>query len=149
MFNFAQKSSDARDSFFFRRASAANNFMNKDLETQQILAGLVENLSDVSGAVIATLDGIVIASAYTDGKSNQLAAMTAAALGLGRRMIEMIGAGNLAAISIAGDNGSVFVYAVGARAVLLVITKKMPNVAMVNWEARKIIEQLTGRSASH
>lgn len=123
--------------------------MTDKFQTEQLLAELPAKLADVRGAVLATLDGITVASAYSGSKSNQLAAMTAASLGLGKRMIETIDAGNLAEISVAGDNGSVFVYAVGARAVLVVVAKQSPNVAMINWEARKIIEQLAGNFSAN
>lgn len=99
-------------------------------------------LPDIRSVLIATVDGILIAGATLDDKSNQLAAMTAAALGLGKRMIETAGAGNPNQISFSGSNGSVFVYALGVKAVLVVVTKAMPNIALVNWETQKVITRL-------
>lgn len=106
------------------------------------LKELPAKLADVRSALIATLDGITIASIAVDEKTNQLAAMTAAALGLGKRMIETISAGALGEISITGSGGSVFVYSLGTKAVLVVVTKPLPNVALVNWESKKLIAQL-------
>lgn len=97
-------------------------------------------LSDIQGALIATLDGITVVKSTTDERSSQLAAMTAAALGLGKRLIETANGGNLEEISFKGETGSVFIYALEKKAVLVVVTKRNPNVALVNWESKKLIE---------
>lgn len=116
--------------------------MTEKTNIELYLEELPAKLSDVRSVLIATIDGITIASATADEKSNQLAAMTAAALGLGKRMVDTVNAGSLDEISVVGSEGSVYVYSLGAKAVLVVLTKKAPNVAMVNWEARKLIEKL-------
>lgn len=116
--------------------------MTDNSSTEQLLLKLQTKLGDVRGALLATLDGIAIANAQVHKEPNQLAAMTAASLGLGQRMIETINGQGLSEISVTGNKGSVFVYSVGTKAALIVVTKESPNIALVNWEARKLIEEL-------
>ena len=110
---------------------------------EQALAALPARLSDVQSAQVATLDGIAVADFGAQDNSNRIAAMTSSALALSKRMIETVRAGELAQISVAGSDGHILIYAVGTKAVLVVITKKSPNVALINWEARKVIVEIS------
>lgn len=111
-------------------------------ESKLVLDNLLERNGDVQSAVIATSDGIVVLGANTNDKSNRLAAMSAASLGLGKQVISTVCNGELNEIMITGNRGQVFIYSITNRAVLVLTTKEQPNVAMVNWEAHKAISQL-------
>ena len=110
--------------------------------TKNILDDLVERSSDIQSAVIATADGIPITKVNSNDTSNRLAAMAAASLGLGKQVISTVCDGELNEIMIAGNEGQVFIYSISNKAVLVLVTKKLPNVAMVNWEAHKAVAQL-------
>lgn len=112
------------------------------LRAEELLSRLQTNLSDLRGALVTTLDGIAVAALNIDRKSNQLAAMTATSLGLSQRIIDTIEGAGLSEISIASAKGNVFVYSVGTKAALVIVTKETPNVALINWESRKIAEAL-------
>lgn len=107
-----------------------------------ILGELLNRNSDVQGALVATADGISIANVQMSNVSNRLAAMASASLGLGRQLIATICNGSLSEIKVSGDKGQVFIYSITNKAVLVVVTKDEPNVAMVNWESQKTVKQL-------
>lgn len=116
--------------------------MNRD-NIQEIIAALPEKSVDIKGVLVATLDGISIADCGAWEDANRIGAMTAAALGLGKRMIETANAGMLDEISVAGVGGRIFIYAIGEQAVMVILTKQTPNIGLINWEARKAIVQLS------
>lgn len=110
--------------------------------SKQVLDDLLDRNGDIQSAVIATSDGIAITKVNLSDKSSRLAAMAAASLGLGKQVISTVCNGDLNEIMIAGSQGQVFIYSISNKAVLVLVTKKLPNVAMVNWEAHKAISQL-------
>ena len=107
-----------------------------------VLEDLLAQNSDIQSALVGTLDGIALASVQLSNISGRLAAMSSAALGLGRQLITTICNGNLNEIKVSGDKGQVFIYSITNKAVLVVVTKNEPNVAMVNWESQKTVKQL-------
>ncbi|MEZ5425716.1 MAG: roadblock/LC7 domain-containing protein [Pyrinomonadaceae bacterium] len=106
------------------------------------LAELLGRNSDIQSVVMATSDGITLTSVNLNDKSNRLAAMAAAALGLGNQVIATCQKGELEEILISGNKGKIFVYSISNNAVMVIVTKENPNVAMVNWEAKKTISQI-------
>lgn len=79
---------------------------------------------------------MIIASNVSSGDSNRMAAMVATSLGLGKRMCEAFGAGNLSETSVSGDAGQVFIYGAGTKGVLAVIGAPGGNVGLLHLEAR-------------
>ena len=116
--------------------------LNIKEESKLVLDDLLTRNNDIQSAVIATSDGITITKVNSDDKANRLAAMAAASLGLGKQVISTVCSGDLNEIMIAGNQGQVFIYSISTKAVLVLVTKKLPNVGMVNWEAHKAISQL-------
>lgn len=112
-------------------------------ESKQILGELLERNNDIRSAVVATSDGIAVTQVNITDKSNRLAAMSAASLGLGKQVIATVCNGDLNEIMITGNLGQVFIYSISNKAVLVLVTKELPNVAMVNWEAHKAVSQLS------
>lgn len=109
---------------------------------EQHLAEFRTQLDDVSGAMVVTLDGRILARNGAIANPVQIAAMTSSSLALGSRIINTIEGGELDEVTISGGNGNIFLYSIEKQAVLVVVTKKSPNIAMVNWEARKSINQM-------
>lgn len=112
-------------------------------QARAVLGELLERNTDVRSALIATSDGITVTSINLDDKSNRLAAMAAASLGLGKQVISTVFSGDLTEITVSGNNGKVLVYSISNNSVMVIVTKEQPNVAMVNWEAQKTISHLT------
>lgn len=110
--------------------------MSRQEEIKTILRELKDSLSSVRGVMLASVDGLVISHFVQTGEANQIAAMSATTLGLGKRVIEAISAGSLSEVNIAGDAGQMFLYAVRNQAVLVVITSEKPNVGMIQLQAR-------------
>lgn len=103
---------------------------------QSILAELRSALPETRGVLVASADGMIIASNVTTGDPNRMAAMVATSLGLGKRMCESFGAGNLSETSVTGDAGQVLIYGAGAKGVLAVIAPSGGNVGLTHLEAR-------------
>lgn len=116
--------------------------MNSFSQLETLIDEFLPRNNDMLGAMIVTLDGRVLANSAVSTKPNQLAAMTSSSLALSTRIIETINAGSLNEVSVAGSDGNILVYSIGQKAVLVVVTKKNPNLGLINWEARKIINEM-------
>ncbi|MFC0618101.1 roadblock/LC7 domain-containing protein, partial [Deinococcus budaensis] len=67
---------------------------------------------------------------------NRVAAMAATALGLGKRINDTLGAGQLTDMSVSGATGQVYIYAAGTKGVLAVVTPPGMNLGLLHMEAR-------------
>ena len=103
---------------------------------------LKDSLSSVRGVMLASVDGLAISHLVQTGEANQIAAMSATTLGLGKRVIDAIRAGSLNEVIIAGNEGPMFIYAVRDQAVLVVITGEKPNVGMIHLQAREAAKRM-------
>ena len=102
-----------------------------------ILTNLRSSMPELRGALIATADGLPIAQSFSDNTdANRVAAMAATALGLSKRINDTLGAGNLSEMSVSGLNGQVFIYSVGAKGALAVVTPAGVNLGLLHMEAR-------------
>lgn len=102
-----------------------------------ILTTLRSSMPELRGALIATSDGLPIAQSFSDSTdANRVAAMAATALGLGKRINDTLGAGSLSEMSVSGLNGQVFIYSVGAKGALAVVTPAGVNLGLLHMEAR-------------
>lgn len=113
---------------------------------QQQLAGLRGDVSGVRGALVASCDGHPIAhnlpvEAADDG-GRSAAAMIAALLGIGQRLAELTDDPELVEATVRSAAGSVIVYAVGAHAVMTVLTDESVNLAGLKLAARRRIPTL-------
>lgn len=117
--------------------------MKEKIEARNFLEDLLRRNSDIKSALIASSDGITVTSINLDEKSSRVAAMAAASLGLGKQVIATLFGGELNDLMVSGKNGHVFMYSISHNAVMIIVTKELPNIAMVNWEAQKTITQLS------
>ncbi len=110
---------------------------SKQEQLQATLQTLRSSLPELRGALIATVDGLPIAQTFSDSTdANRVAAMAATALGLGKRINDTLGAGDLSEMSVSGDNGQVYVYATGPKGVLAVVAPPAMNLGLLHMEAR-------------
>ncbi|MPY66569.1 hypothetical protein F8S09_07650 [Deinococcus sp. SDU3-2] len=101
------------------------------------LTNLRTSMPELRGALIATVDGLPIAQAMSDGTdANRVAAMAATALGLGKRINDTLGSGQLTDMSVSGATGQVYIYAAGTKGVLAVVTPPGMNLGLLHMEAR-------------
>ncbi len=117
--------------------------MSKQTELQQALESLRIALPDLRGAMIASVDGLPIVKSFADGvDANRVAAMAATALGLGKRIGDTLGTGELNETSVSGTDGQVFIYTAGKKGVLAIVAPAGTNVGLLHMEARDMVETI-------
>jgi len=116
--------------------------MSKQQQIQEVIASLREAVADISGAVVASPDGLVLASDLGESEAPRAGAMAATGSGLGRRIAETLAVGSVEEVMVKGDNGYVLVYRAGDKSVLGVVAKGRANLGLVNLEARAAAEKL-------
>ncbi len=108
---------------------------------QEILAAirpLRERLPHVTGVLVASTDGLLIAHDTQDIEPETMAAMSAAHLGLGQRMTLGGAYGEFQETVTRAANGYVATFAAGAHALLTVLAEADLNVGRLHHEARPL-----------
>ncbi|MBI3244108.1 MAG: roadblock/LC7 domain-containing protein [Chloroflexi bacterium] len=99
---------------------------------------------DVEAAAVVSVDGLTMASALPrEVEEDRVSAMSAAMLSLGERIASELGRGNLDQVYIKGENGYVFLMAVGAEAVLTVLARKDARLGLLLLDMRRAVTDLT------
>ncbi|MEV5239218.1 roadblock/LC7 domain-containing protein [Streptomyces cinnamoneus] len=101
------------------------------------LQGLRVRVPHLTGALLASTDGLVIAHLVDDMEPDGVAALTAAALGVGARLANAVGHGGFRELVVSGDRGYVATYAAGSSCVLTLLASADANVGRLNLEARR------------
>lgn len=117
-------------------------------ELNTVLGRLRAAVPELSAALVATTDGLPIAHSLNAGDANRLSAMAATALGLGRRICETFGGGEFRETSVSGDQGQMYIYSAGSKAVLGVVARLGANVGLIHLEARdtaSLVSQILDR----
>lgn len=98
---------------------------------------------DVEAAAVVSVDGLTMASALPrEVEEDRVSAMSAAMLSLGERIATELGRGNLDQVYIKGENGYVFLMAVGAEAVLTVLARKDARLGLLLLDMRRAVIDL-------
>ncbi|MFC0597965.1 roadblock/LC7 domain-containing protein [Streptomyces palmae] len=100
----------------------------------QALRGRVPYLT---GSLLATTDGLVLTHDVDGPEPEAVAALTAAALGVGARLAEATGQGAFQELLTRGEHGYIATYAVGASVVLTLFAGPDANVGLLHFEARR------------
>lgn len=104
---------------------------------------LRSSIPELKGVLLASSEGLPIAHSLSNGTDpNRVAAMAAAASSLGRRISDSMSVGNLGEISIQGDDGALFIYSAGSKAVLAVIGPQGSNAGLIHLEARTAAKEI-------
>jgi predicted regulator of Ras-like GTPase activity (Roadblock/LC7/MglB family) len=110
---------------------------------KQQLENLKNSLPDIKGVLLASVEGLPVAHALTNGADpNRLAAMAAAAATLGRRISDSLGSGQMSEINVRSDEATLFVYSAGAKAVLCVVAPNPSNSGLIHLEARASAQEI-------
>lgn len=91
----------------------------------------------LTGALAASVDGLVIAHDTPGVEPEGLAALTAAALGVAVRVTDATGRGELRELLVRGMRGYVATYAAGDTAVLTLLAEDRVNVGRLHLEGRR------------
>jgi predicted regulator of Ras-like GTPase activity (Roadblock/LC7/MglB family) len=100
-------------------------------------------IPELKGVLLASNEGLPVAHSLSNGADpNRVAAMAAAASGLGRRISDSMNVGALWEVSIRGEEGALFVYSAGAKAVLAVLGPPGSNAGLIHLEARTAAKEI-------
>ncbi|GAB3664533.1 hypothetical protein GCM10028832_42730 [Streptomyces sparsus] len=111
--------------------------MAAEPEVLEELRRLRARVPQLTGALAASVDGLVLAQDTTTVEAEAMAALTAAALGVALRLTEATGHGEFRELVVRGEDGYVATYAAGASAVLTVLAEPRTNVGRIHLEARR------------
>ena len=101
------------------------------------IEALRDAIPELKGVLLASNEGLPIAHSLSNGADpNRVAAMAAAACSLGRRISDSMSVGDLGEVAIRGEEGWLFIYSAGSKAVLTVMAPQAANAGLVHLEAR-------------
>ena len=113
----------------------------EQLKTQ--IEALRNAIPELKGVLLASNEGLPIAHSLSNGADpNRVAAMAAAASNLGRRISESMSSGALGEVSIQAEEGALFIYSAGSKAVLAVISPQGGNAGLIHIEARGAAKEI-------
>lgn len=115
---------------------------SKQEQLQRTLDGIGDAVPDVEGALLASRDGLAIASALRGADPNRVAAMAATVLALGTTVVDTCRIGPFEETVIQGEGGMFVVYDAGDLAVLAVLARRKANLGLVHLEARRAATDL-------
>jgi uncharacterized protein len=101
------------------------------------LRGLRARVPELTGSLVATVDGLVLAHDIDGPEPDGVAALTAAALGVGAQLAEATGQGAFQELLTRGEHGYIATYAVGTWVVLTLFARPDANVGLLHFEARR------------
>ncbi|MEV4946665.1 roadblock/LC7 domain-containing protein [Streptomyces sp. NPDC053755] len=111
--------------------------MTAEAEVLGELRRLRARLPQLTGALAASADGLVLAQDTVDTEAEGVAALTAAALGVAQRLTDSTGQGAFRELLVRGERGYVATYAAGGSAVLTLLAEPRINVGRLHLEARR------------
>ena len=107
------------------------------------LEALRSAIPELKGVLLASNEGLPIAHSLANGSDpNRVAAMAAAASNLGRRVSDSLAAGVLGEVSIQAEEGALFVYSAGTKAVLALISPQGGNAGLIHLEGRSAAKEI-------
>ncbi|WP_457031744.1 roadblock/LC7 domain-containing protein [Kitasatospora sp. P5_F3] len=101
------------------------------------LNGLRARVPHLTGSLVATTDGLVVAHDTRGLEPSGVAALTAAALGVGARLAEATGQGEFRELLTRGELGYTATYAAGSFVVLTLLAGPDANIGRLHLEARR------------
>ncbi|MFF7984593.1 roadblock/LC7 domain-containing protein [Streptomyces sp. NPDC007901] len=101
------------------------------------LRRLRSRMPQLTGALAAGVDGLVVAHDLPGVDPEGLAALTAAELGVAVRVSDATGKGELRELLVRGEDGYVATYAAGRSAVLTLLAEDRVNVGRLHLEGRR------------
>jgi uncharacterized protein len=103
---------------------------------------LRERITGITGTAVASRDGLIVREDTGGMNPDSLAALAATALAVAQRLASEAGQGTLREAMTRSSGGHVAIYAVGARAVLILIGDEGLDVARLHRESRPVVERI-------
>ena len=117
--------------------------MSKHEALKNHIETLRNAIPDLKGVLLGSNEGLPSAHSLSNGADpNRVAAMAAAASALGRRISDTMQVGALGEVAVRGDEGWLFIYAAGTKAVLAVMAPQATNAGLVHLESRDIAKEI-------
>ena len=116
--------------------------MSKQENLEKLIQELRDNVPDITGIMIASTDGLSLASDFPEDEAARIAAVGAAASGLGNRIAQNASLGSIRETMVKGDDGMLLIYLVGNKGVLAIRTPGEGNLGLVRLEAVESCEQV-------
>ncbi|WP_078863934.1 MULTISPECIES: roadblock/LC7 domain-containing protein [unclassified Streptomyces] len=120
-----------------RQRAERRQLMTAEADVLGELRRLRARLPQLTGALAASADGLVLAQETAGTEAESVAALTAAALGVAQRLTETTGQGGFRELLVRGELGYVATYAAGSTAVLTLLAEPRINVGRLHLEARR------------
>ncbi|WP_043268481.1 roadblock/LC7 domain-containing protein [Streptomyces sp. CT34] len=121
------------------------------IESEAIAPGIREELlalrdqvRHMHGGMVASADGMVIAHDLPDIEPDGLAALTAAAIGVAKRLADATGQGTFEESLTRGSGGYIAAYSAGHRAVLTAVAGPDTNIGRLHLQARRTAARIAG-----
>ncbi|MFI9045786.1 roadblock/LC7 domain-containing protein [Streptomyces sp. NPDC053427] len=111
--------------------------MTIEPDVRDELLALRDQVRHLQGGMVASADGMVIAHDLRDIEPDGLAALTAAAIGVAKRLTEATGQGTFEESLTRGTGGYIAAYSAGRRAVLTAVAGPDTNVGRLHLQARR------------
>lgn len=121
--------------------------MAVEAEVLNELHRLRTRMPQLTGALAASVDGFVLAQDMPGVQPESLAALTAAALGVSHRLVDLTARGEFCELLVRGAGGYVATYAAGPTAVLALLADDRANVGRLHLEGRRSGAHIAGLMA--
>ncbi|GAB1539591.1 roadblock/LC7 domain-containing protein [Scytonema sp. NUACC21] len=110
---------------------------------QDELQNFVSGSAEIQGAILASPDGLALASVLTVGMDEErTAAMSASMLSLGERIGRELARGNVDRIVVEGEKGYGILVGCGQEAVLLVLASASAKQGVLFLEVKRVVARL-------
>src|SRR4051794_12838764 len=119
------------------RAGRRQQLMAAEAEVMDELRRLRARVPQLTGALAASVDGLVLVQDTPGVEPETLAALTATALSVAVRMADATGQGDFRELLVRGVYGYVATYAAGRTAVLTLLAQDRVNVGRLHLEGRR------------
>jgi predicted regulator of Ras-like GTPase activity (Roadblock/LC7/MglB family) len=116
--------------------------MTVDPAVLEELGRLRARVPELSGSVLSSTDGLVVAHDAHSIEPDSIAALAAAHLALARRFAHAVNHGDLREAVVECDRGYITSYTAGPNALLTLVTSGDANLALVHLEARRCVRRL-------
>jgi len=112
--------------------------MSRAESITKLIKTLATNTPDVEASAVIDNDGLMIASALGVGVDDEaVAAMSAAMLGIGERIVRELGRGDFELVMTRGSLGYVIITRCGKEAVLSVLTTNAAKIGLIFMDLRR------------
>ena len=111
--------------------------MSKQEAFTRLIRELRENVPDITGVLVATVDGLAIGSDFQEDEAARVAAMAASSIGLGNRITKTAEIGAMKDMMIEGREGMLILYMAGNSGVLAIRAPERSNLGLIRLEGPK------------